>query len=569
MSYTYDARNLQLTITNDIIGKTVGYTYDERGRKVALTYPDGETITYTRDSRGQVARLASDRPGPGGEPPPSVDYAYNPDGSLASMDYGFGMHVERLYDRAGRLVDLRYTKPDGTVISDFAYTHDEAGNILSKTTDFGLVQYGYDALDRLVLADYDWKADETFAYDAVGNRTADAGHPVWHYDAANQLLAYGAGPHDPAGQTPPTVPAFTFAYDANGSTVSNTYPAAGTTDQYGYSFDNRMNEVWRNGELVARYFYDHLSQRTRKDLFTDGSPTGTTWFVYGHEGLLVEYDTAGALIRKYAWQPDRPWGVDPVCLCALGDDRYYFITDHLFTPQQMLDETFNSVWQADWQSFGRLETAIESAPSNLRFPGQYRDAESSLMYNCNRYYSVEAGRYLAQDPVRAPNFPPLYHYAYSNPPRFFDQLGLKAGDICEDIIIRRKDIELSDGIEYGHWWVQIGFIYDEDSRSYGWWPDRQVGFYDTFAGVPGVLNGVGPVFGGSAFRDPHHYDTEGTFYGKGGIASSDRCKCWSCEDAKECLIKFAHSYLGEWSYWRSCHTFQEEMIEKCCLEVHK
>ncbi len=31
-----------------------------------------------------------------------------------------------IYDPAGRLVDLKYTKPDGTVISDFAYTHDAA-----------------------------------------------------------------------------------------------------------------------------------------------------------------------------------------------------------------------------------------------------------------------------------------------------------------------------------------------------------------------------------------------------------------------------------------------------------
>ncbi len=39
MSYTYDARNLQLTIVNDTIVKTVGYTYDENGRGQTLTYP--------------------------------------------------------------------------------------------------------------------------------------------------------------------------------------------------------------------------------------------------------------------------------------------------------------------------------------------------------------------------------------------------------------------------------------------------------------------------------------------------------------------------------------------------
>ncbi len=426
MSYTYDARNLQLTISHDTIGKTVGYTYDERGRKVALTYPDGETITYTRDSRGQVARLASDRPGPGGEPPPSVDYAYNPDGSLASMDYGFGMHVERLYDRAGRLVDLRYTKPDGTVISDFAYTHDEAGNILSKTTDFGLVQYGYDALDRLVLADYDWKADETFAYDAVGNRTADAEHPVWHYDAANQLLAYGAGPHDPAGQTPPTVPAFTFAYDANGSTVSKTDLASGTTDQYGYSFDNRMSEVRRDGELVARYFYDHSSQRIRKDLFTGGSPTGSTWFVFGHEGLLAEYDTAGALIRKYAWQPDRPWNTDPLWQQEQDGNSFFYISDHIFTPQKITSASCWAVWQGDWLAFGEVVETIVSVSNSWRFAGQYTDTESGYYYNRHRVYSKELGIYLQIDPYFSNRIEALNTYVFglSNPIMYYDNLGL-------------------------------------------------------------------------------------------------------------------------------------------------
>ncbi len=101
-------------------------------------------------------------------------------------------------DPFGRLVDLRCTpKPDGAGDLGLAHTHDAAGNILSKITDFGLIQYGHDALTRLVLADYDWKADETFSYDPVGNRTADAGHPVWHYDAANQL---------PPTATAPTIP---------------------------------------------------------------------------------------------------------------------------------------------------------------------------------------------------------------------------------------------------------------------------------------------------------------------------------------------------------------------------
>jgi YD repeat-containing protein len=117
MRYTYDARNLQLTITNDTIGMSASYTYDELGRKISLTYPDGEILAYTRDQRGQVSDFVSNQPGPEGEPPPAVEYIYNADSTLSHLNYGFGMKVDHTYDSAGRVIDLEYTKPNTTLIS--------------------------------------------------------------------------------------------------------------------------------------------------------------------------------------------------------------------------------------------------------------------------------------------------------------------------------------------------------------------------------------------------------------------------------------------------------------------
>ena len=74
---------------------------------------------------------------------------------------------------------------------------------------------------------------------------------------------------------------------------------------------------------------------------------------------------------------------------------YYYINDHLGTPQRIIDETGAVVWNADYQPFGEADVNPNSSViNNFRFPGQYYDAETGLHYNWLRYYDPDTGEIL-------------------------------------------------------------------------------------------------------------------------------------------------------------------------------
>src|SRR5690606_31312134 len=62
---------------------------------------------------------------------------------------------------------------------------------------------------------------------------------------------------------------------------------------------------------------------------------------------------------------------------------------------------------------------------NLRFPGQYFDAETGLHYNYFRDYEPGTGRYVESDPFGLQAGPSLFSYVGSAPLTWIDSLGLR------------------------------------------------------------------------------------------------------------------------------------------------
>ena len=178
-----------------------------------------------------------------------------------------------------------------------------------------------------------------------------------------------------------------------------------------------------------------------------------TYFLYADEGLVGEYDSSGQEIRTYGYKPDSLWTTDPVFQKA-GDIYYWYQNDHLGTPQKVVESNGRVVWAATYNSFGNCQISTEEITNNLRFAGQYQDAETGLYYNWNRYYDPVAGRYLRIDPIE--DGLNLYAYVENNPVGWIDPWGLcpnpneEYSGECDDIYdweCRRKyddAIELTD-----------------------------------------------------------------------------------------------------------------------------
>jgi RHS repeat-associated protein len=121
-------------------------------------------------------------------------------------------------------------------------------------------------------------------------------------------------------------------------------------------------------------------------------------------------------------------GAAPV---AAATTLYYVHPDHLGTPRLIEDQAQRTVWRWDQQEpFGL--TGLQNDPDgdgrrfeyNLRFAGQYFDAESQLHHNGARDYDPATGRYIQPDPIGLAGGISLYGYVGGNPLGFVDPLGL-------------------------------------------------------------------------------------------------------------------------------------------------
>ena len=406
--YCYDARGNVVTKrqTQGTNVDKVSYTYTMADRLASIGAPDGTATQYGRDGAGRINAVTVLTPGAGGAGAGNVvtNVSYLPFGPILSYTLGNGQTITRTYDANYAVTDV--VSP----ALSLHFARDAMGNITALGNASGanpaIETYSYDPLYRLTgLKDAQGQAIEAYTYNKTGDRLSKASNGL-----ATGTYGYQAGTHwlTSIGSSART-------YDANGNTAGSS--TGGDTFGYGYNDRNRMAVVQRNGQTVANYVYNAIGERVAK------AATANQRFTYDEGSQLIgEYGTTS---RSYVWLDNLP--VAMVDTNGTISTVSYVHADALGTPRTVTDGTGSAVWQWGYpvNSFGEKPPSTSGMVLNLRFPGQYYDAESGLHYNVQRHYDPAGGRYAQSDPLGIEPGLSTYSYVDGDPIDHVDPLGLQ------------------------------------------------------------------------------------------------------------------------------------------------
>ncbi|TAL40201.1 MAG: hypothetical protein EPN97_00550 [Alphaproteobacteria bacterium] len=434
-AFAYDARGNVITDTRKIGQQTyiTSYTYDLADRVTGITYPDKRSVRYTRDAVGRISAVTMQNQGNTTRTIVS-NVTYEPFGPISGMVFGNGVAARLTHDLNYRLTGI--SAQGSAQVQSLTMAYDSVGDITSitdfatggnvKGPDRGTFSHSqsftYDANRRLLTAVGAY-GSQSFAYDADGNRTGVT--EVSGGATTSSAYAYPPSSNRLSGVSGSSTLAFT--YTASGSTATETAPNAGNWYAQSFTYDSRDRNIAvavqdgnRKGD--TRYLYNALGQRVSKERTGAGrdhvDSHGHARYIYDGQGLLLAEETDGQATKNYVY-------IDGVPVAVMdGGQVHYIHTDQLATPQKMTDERQQIVWNRVSKPFGETFSIAGTASLNLRFPGQYHDAESGLDYNYFRTYSPALGRYTQSDPIGLMGGINTYAYVGQNPVNWADPAGL-------------------------------------------------------------------------------------------------------------------------------------------------
>jgi RHS repeat-associated protein len=286
------------------------FTYDSRGRLIAVTDPDGAETSYDYDAFDRRTRVQD----PDGN---ATEYEWNSDGTLAAVHNGFGQTTSHSYDPDsgrlstasnangtstdytyngwGQLKSVTHRSVSDETLAAFYYLYDDLG-LPSKIEfeDYRYVLLDHDVLGQLTAETW-YAADDTelwsrtYDYDAFGNRTEvtlvrgpasspdDTEATTSTFNELDQLVSDGSR---------------TFTYDAFGNLTS---VVMSSELVWAYSHDARTNQLLR-----ARLYHSDSEAAPLQDVHMLYDPLGRRMLRWDESRVRTRtfYDGFNTLLER-------------------------------------------------------------------------------------------------------------------------------------------------------------------------------------------------------------------------------------------------------------------------------
>lgn len=429
---------------------SVNYTYNLDGSLATLQYPSGRTITYGLKFSGAntSGRVLSVK-----DLGNSINYVtsavYSAAGVVSSFTNGSSISGAFSYNSRLQPLQIFYgtNTPPGLGGSACPGT---VGNIMHRIFNFGLSVNDNGSVYAITNC-RDTTRTQNLQYDAL-NRISQANSSGTTWGETFTIDAWGnltnRGPvagktnYESLSAAPATpqnrLPGYT--YDAAGNMTVN------GSATYTYDAENRLT-----GTAGYIYVYDGGGNRVKK---ANGS-TGTLYWTGVGSDALAESNLTGTFQEEYIFYNGKRVARRDVS----GGAVHYYFSDHLGS-QSMITNAAGTTCEQDIDYYpygGVQQNYCSGGPAqNYKFTGKERDAESGLDNFGARHHGPTLGRFMSVDPkfasghVSNPQTWNRYSYTLNNPLIYVDADGREV-----ILFYRAPDPNQSSLKDYGHVFLYV------------------------------------------------------------------------------------------------------------------
>ncbi|EIO5735577.1 hypothetical protein LQW06_000488 [Listeria monocytogenes] len=283
--YTYNSENQitsvvdkesKATLTYNQYGDLISYTdqnqnmlqyqYDNIGRRIGLTYPDGTQTKYEYDLNDNLVKVSSQQAGTSSTSQTDITtYAYDLLGNLLTTSLPNGSVTSYSYDANNQIEQLKTISKTGTVLSNIEYAYNERGNIISENSTIDgnntMKTYTYDEEEQLVSSKHvsdSTTKEYSYLYDQVGNKLSATEtingketRKQYKFDTKNALVSE-------SGEL-----GVDYSYDATGNVSQKRY-TNGIVENFEYDAEGMLLSVQSSNGKTINYSYDGFGNRTQK-----------------------------------------------------------------------------------------------------------------------------------------------------------------------------------------------------------------------------------------------------------------------------------------------------------------